>query len=198
MTKFEKEEDQLLQLIDSLFGEVGDNKFDAIYIDPPWEYKGKKPPTNPVGNTKQIESTYYYPTLHMRVLEAFPIRDLCNKNAVLFMWTTTPLLPEALDLAKKWGFKYKTVVTWEKLDKDCMGYWFRVCTEHLIVATVGDVKAFRSMERTCFNEKRRKHSQKPEYFYNLIESVVQGSKLEMFARNKRDGWVSWGNEPNKY
>ena len=84
-----------------------------------------------------------------------------------------------------------------------MGYWFRVCTEHLLVGIKGNVKAFRSMERTLREEPRLSHSRKPQYFRNLISSIRTGSKIELFARPPKDklfedksyeGWDLWGNE----
>ena len=127
-------------------------------------------------------------------IKALDIPSLCDNNCVLFLWSTTPVIQEALEVIKSWGFKYKTMITWQKTNNDCMGYWFRVCTEHLIIAIKGNVKAFRDMERTCYHEKRTKHSKKPEHFYETIERVTKGNRLELFARKKRDGWDSWGNE----
>ena len=113
------------------------------------------------------------------------------------------MIQEAFDVMKSWGFKYKTMITWEKTNNDCMGYWFRVCTEHLLVGIRGKVKAFRNMERTCYHERRLGHSYKPNYFYEIIEDVEMNSmggnkgflnKIELFARRKRIGWDVWGNE----
>jgi N6-adenosine-specific RNA methylase IME4 len=75
-----------------------------------------------------------------------------------------------------------------------MGYWFRVCTEHLLVGVRGKVNSFRSMERTLFETPRGKHSAKPEYSYELIEKVMDGPRLELFSRKPREGWTVWGNE----
>jgi len=169
-------------------------KYDVIYADPPWRYKNISPPCLPEKQPETCLIEYYYPTMKLDEIIKLPIKSLCEKNAVLFLWATTPMIIEALDVIKAWGFKYKTMITWEKTNKDCMGYWFRVCTEHLLVATTGKVRSFRSMERTCHHEPRRKHSQKPEYFRNLIESVCEGEKIELFARQKIEGWDVWGNE----
>lgn len=168
--------------------------YDIIYADPPWRYNNTSPPCLPNKTPESCLFEYYYPTMTYEELKVMPIRSIAKKDAVLFLWATTPNIEQGLSLVKEWGFKYKTMITWEKTNRDCMGYWFRVCTEHLIVAIKGNIKSFRSMERTCYKENRRRHSQKPDYFYSLIESVTQGERLELFARQRRNGWDVFGNE----
>lgn len=169
-------------------------KYSVIYADPPWKYKNTSPPCLPSKAPDTCRIEYYYPTMALEEIKALAVPDLCEKDAVLFLWTTTPAIQEGLEVVRAWGFKYKTMITWEKTNNDCMGYWFRVCTEHLIIAIKGNVKAFRDMERTCYHEKRSKHSKKPEYFYEIIERVTTGERVELFARQKREGWDVWGNE----
>lgn len=169
-------------------------KYSVIYADPPWKYKNTSPPCLPSKSPDTCLFEYYYETMTIDELKKMPISQISNKDCVLFMWSTTPNIEQALELMKAWGFKYKTMITWEKTNNDCMGYWFRVCTEHLIVAIRGNIKSFRSMERTCHREPRRKHSQKPEYFYELIERVTSGERIELFARAGRLGWDAFGNE----
>jgi N6-adenosine-specific RNA methylase IME4 len=126
------------------------------------------------------------------------IKEISEKDCVLFLWGTTPAIEWAFEVMKEWGFKYKTMITWEKTDKDNMGYWFKTCTEFLLIGIKGKVKAFRSKIRNVYREKKGKHSQKPVYFYNLIEEVTIGNKIELFARSRREGWDAWGNEvPNE-
>jgi len=169
-------------------------KYSVIYADPAWKYNNQSPPCLPEKQPDTCKIEYYYPTMTIAEIKALKVPELCEKDCVLFLWATTPAIQEALEVVKAWGFKYKTMITWEKTNKDCMGYWFRVCTEHLIVAVKGNVKAFRDMERTCYHEKRGKHSKKPEHFYETIERVTNGNRIELFARQKREGWDVWGNE----
>lgn len=174
------------------------NKAATILADPPWDYGCKQPTERPRPCVMRGEhpgsATHYYDTIKLADLKAMPIADLAAADSVLFLWATVPLLPEAFEVMKAWGWKYKTILTWHKTNLDCMGYWFRVCTEHLLVGVRGNVKAFRSMERTLMASPRRKHSQKPEIAYNLIEAVSEEPRLELFARTKRVGWRVWGNE----
>ena len=176
----------------------GDTKYDVIYADPPWKYKNVSPPCLPEKQPDTCKIEYYYETMDLQDIKNMPIKNIANKNCVLFLWATTPAIREAFEVVDAWGFKYKTMITWEKTNRDCMGYWFRTCTEHLIVAIRGNVKAFRSMERTCYHEARTKHSQKPQYFYELIEKVTTGKRIELFARRAIEGWDNWGNEAPKH
>ena len=140
----------------------------------------------------------------MKDIKELPVQNITDDKCVLFLWATTPMIQEAFEVMREWGFKYKTMITWEKTNKDCMGYCFRVCTEHLLVGVKGNVKSFRSMERTLHSEPRLGHSKKPQYFRDLINSVTEGKKIELFARNNKnknlfkenslDGWDIWGNE----
>ena len=172
--------------------------FPCIVADPPWNYGCKQPTERPrpcvLRGEHPASVNHYYETMKLPAIKAMPVAELSAEASVLFLWGTTPMLPEAFDVMKAWGWKYKTMVTWHKTNRDCMGYWFRVCTEHLLVGVRGDVKAFRSMERTLLETPRGKHSQKPDAAYRLIESVMPEPRLELFARSKRPGWHSWGNE----
>ncbi len=172
----------------------GGKRYDVIYADPPWHYKNSRPPCLIKKQPQTCGVQHYYDTMRIDEIKNMPIKNIANKNCVLFLWSTTPAIREAFEVVDAWGFKYKTMITWEKTNRDCMGYWFRVCTEHLIIAIKGQIKAFRNMERTCYHEARTKHSKKPEYFYSLIESVTAGNKIELFARQRRAGWYAWGNE----
>lgn len=50
---------------------------------------------------------------------------------------------------------------------------------------------------TWYVAPRGRHSEKPELFMDLIESMSPGPYLELFARRQRLGWDSWGNECRK-
>ena len=171
-------------------------KYQVIYADPPWKYKATNPPCKIEKQPETCSADYYYETMSLSELKELDIKNITDKDCVLFLWATTPAIEDGFELLKSWGFKYKTMITWEKTNKDCMGYWFRVCTEHLLVGVKGNIKAFRSMNRTLYASKRERHSKKPDYFYDLIEEVCQGSKIELFARKKREGWDSMGLEIN--
>jgi N6-adenosine-specific RNA methylase IME4 len=109
-------------------------------------------------------------------------------------------MAQAYQAIAAWGFKAKTILTWNKVDLG-MGDWLRNSTEHAIVAVRGSPVIDPDIARntpTLITEKRREHSRKPEAFFALVESLCPGSKLEMFAREKRVGWTAWGAETEKF
>lgn len=162
-----------------------DGKYDIIYIDPPWQYDNKVP-------SRAIEN--HYPTMSMDELINIdiPAKDDC----VLFMWVTVPFLDTGIDLLRKWNFTYKTCCIWDK-EIIGLGYWFRNQHEILLVGIKGDVSPPMPENRhpSVYQEKRGKHSKKPDYYYEIIENMFpHKSKIEMFARDKRQNWAVWGNQ----
>lgn len=158
-------------------------KYNVIYADPPWSYNDKS------GRDYKYGAANKYSTMTNEDIYKFPVKNITEKNAVLFLWVTVPLLPEGLKTLDHWGFKYKTMLTWRKIMSFGMGYWYRGQTEHLILGVKGNVKAFRMQTANFHQSKAGKHSQKPHYFRELIEKSVKVSfdkpvMLEMFARDR--------------
>ena len=179
-------------------------KYQIIYADPPWRYSNDKPPCKVIKQPETCSVKHYYQTMTIEDIKNLPIKDLSEDNCILFLWATTPNIQEAFRVMDNWGFTYKTMITWEKMNNDCMGYWFRVCTEHLLVGIKGKITSFRSMERTCYHSLRGKHSEKPHYFRDLINKLFPDkTKIELFARKPKGqlfedksfkGWDVFGNE----
>lgn len=169
-------------------------KYQIIYADPPWEYSNKV--TGRInGNQPQGSGAHTkYKTMSMDDLIKLPIKKICHKDCVLFLWATVPLLPEAFLLMRSWGFKYKTMLTWRKIISLGMGWWFRGQTEHLLLGVKGRIKAFRIQRANFIQCKSLKHSEKPEEFRELIDMTNLNPKIELFARKKTKGWDVWGNE----
>jgi N6-adenosine-specific RNA methylase IME4 len=161
--------------------------YNLVYCDPPWRYD--------FAETENRKIENQYPTMS--------IDDICNMtlpnlddNTLLLMWATSPKLLEALKVIEAWGFTYKTHSMWDKVNFG-MGYWFRGQHELLIVATKGKVSPPDTDNRnsSVYVEKRTKHSRKPHFYYDWIEKAFPNTnKIELFSRNKRDGWEVWGNE----
>lgn len=166
------------------------NKYRVIYADPPWQYNDKQD-TEKLGGAGK-----HYPTMSIQELCEMPVKDIAEDNSVLFMWTTSPLLEECFDVIKAWGFKYKTSFVWDKV-KHNMGHYNSVRHEFLLICTRGSCtpdnrKLFDSVQSI---ERTDKHSEKPHEFYDIIEALYQyGNKIELFSRNKRKGWSSFGND----
>lgn len=130
-----------------------------------------------------------------------PAADLAEDNAHLYLWTTNNYMPDALKVMEAWGFTYKTCITWGK-DRFGLGQYFRGQTEHLLFGVRGyvpyklDLEGKRMQGKTYYYHPRTVHSQKPHLFYDIIEHVSTGPYIELFARNLRTGWDSWGNQVN--
>lgn len=163
-------------------------KFRVIYADPPWKYGDQL--TEDYGPTR-----FHYQSMTITELCSMPIADLSEDNAVLFLWTTSPLLFECAPVIKAWGFQYKTSFVWDKI-KHNLGHYNSVRHEFLLVCTRGSCTpdnpklydSVQSIERT-------EHSKKPEEFRQIIETLYKhGSKLELFAREEHEGWECYGNQ----
>lgn len=171
--------------------EVKDKKYRIIYADPPWKYGNAMP-------EYVTEPQDYYLLMNTEDICAMPIKDITEKDAVLFLWSTSPHLPEALEVAKAWGFTYKTTFIWDKI-KHNMGHYNSVRHEILLVCTKGactpDVKR---LFDSVVSEERTEHSKKPNVFREIIETIyTYGNKIELFARESPEGWDVFGNQTNK-
>jgi N6-adenosine-specific RNA methylase IME4 len=143
---------------------------------------------------------------------ALPVGELAADDCVLFLWACWPNLHDALAVIDAWGFEFKTAAfVWTKAhagqlemfrdDADVqvgMGYWTRANTEPCLLATRGKPKRINADVRQAIIEPRRQHSRKPSLVYQRIERLVAGPYVELFARARRIGWDSWGNEPDKF
>jgi N6-adenosine-specific RNA methylase IME4 len=146
----------------------------------------------PLGTTSPAD---YYPAMTIKELCEMPIKNMTEDNAVLFLWVTSPLLDECFEVIKTWGFDYKTSFIWDKV-KHNMGHYSSVRHELLLLCIKGsyplqNIKLYDSV----YSEERSEHSKKPEYYYKMIEDLYPNSnKVELFSRNKREGWSSYGNQ----
>ncbi len=168
-----------------------DAKYRIIYADPPWPYDDTGVTTSPsYGGTK-----WHYPSMTAEELCALPVGAMADADSVLFMWATSPKLPEALRIIEAWGFDYKTSFVWDKV-KHNFGYYNSVRHEFLLIAGRGratpDTKTLYDSVQTI---ERTEHSVKPEEFRAIIDDLYPvGRRIELFARREAAGWERWGNE----
>ena len=135
-----------------------------------------------------------YSTMSLDEICSLDINLISSKDCCLFLWATTPLLPEAFAVMDAWNFKYKTAIYWRKLMSLGMGFWFRGQVEVCLIGVKGNIKAFHSQKPNFIQSKVRKHSQKPDNLYSIIEELDLEPKIELFARQRREGWDAYGNE----
>lgn len=142
----------------------------------------------------------HYPLMKTKEITALApmVQELAEENAHLYLWTTNNFLPDALEVMKAWGFRYVTMVTWMK-NRMGLGQYFRGLTEHCLFGIRGKlpykvVDGKRQQGKTGFFEKKREHSRKPVQMREMIEKVSYPPFIELFARERFDGWDAWGNE----
>ena len=164
------------------------DKYRVIYADPPWNYGNS-------GLDDYGHAERHYPTMSIEELCNLDVPDIIEDNSVLFLWTTSPLLEDSFRLVRAWGFKYKTSFVWNKI-KHNFGYYNSVRHELLLVCTKGSClpdnsKLFNSVQSI----ERKEHSEKPEEFREIIETLyTRGKKIELFSRKQTKGWDAWGNQ----
>ena len=164
--------------------EMPEGIFNVIYADPPWQYSNSGFASSAV---KQYET--------MPTPEICKLKFKMDKNAVLFLWATNPLLGDAFKVISAWGFEYKTNFVWVKKDSGATG-GFYVLGRHelLLIAVKGQMLPFKTFDSVIESQKT-KHSVKPEIVYEFIEAMYPNRAfLELFARQKRKGWTTFGTE----
>jgi N6-adenosine-specific RNA methylase IME4 len=163
----------------------------VILADPPWLY-GDRPPS---GSGAQ----QHYPGMTIDALCKLPVAAHARRDAVLFLWTTAPMLyayPGPREVIDAWGFTPKTGMVWDKVLHG-FGHYVEVKHEHVIIATRGSCTPDRPtpMIPSILVERRSDtHSQKPEGMRRIIERLYDGPYLELFAREKVPNWTCWGND----
>lgn len=182
-------------------------QFGAILADPPWRFKTyNEKGRNRCPDWKRFKSSpaKHYETMSFEDIKALPVGKVVAPDCCLFMWVSWPMLENALELVDAWGFTYKTCAfDWMKPAKSGLpamgcGYWTRANTEPCLLATRGKPKRIHADVRQAILEPRREHSRKPDCVHERIERLVAGPYLELFARQSKPGWVTWGNEPTKF
>lgn len=168
----------------------------VIYADPPWKY-------GDTGATKDGslgKAERHYPGMTIEELCKLPVEAHALPDSVLFMWVTAPMLyenPGPREVIEAWGFKPKTGIVWDKVLGN-FGHYTHVTHEHLIIATRGSCMpdAPTPQPKSVQTERRSEaHSEKPEHFRKLIEKLyIYGPFLELFGREKREGWDVFGND----
>ena len=185
--------------------ELSDKKYNIIYADPPWNLHGinkkgivtsRDSPNNPKYNHLN-----QYQAMSHDEIKKLPVSEIANDDCVLLLWVVDNSLPFVFDIIREWGFVYKTVgFTWVKLTttgKDVfgMGQWTRNNPETCLLATKGTPKRINFGIRQLQRYKVREHSRKPDEFRDEIVKLCGDiPRIELFARQKTEGWDVWGNE----
>lgn len=178
-------------------------KYQIIYADPPWFYNkrnlfgkdGKR-------NNFAWGATNHYPVMKTKDICALSISNFADENCILFLWATFPRLVDAIEVIKSWGFEYKTVgFVWVKTMKngqvrmDGLGNYTMSNAEVCLIATKGKVHRENTGVKQIVLSQKSKHSEKPaEVRDRIVKLMGNIPRIELFARQKIEGWDVWGNE----
>ena len=163
--------------------------FRTILADPPWT-QGMSGQWKKHKAAKKLP----YPTMTLDEICAMPVGELAAEDCHLWLWTTNSHIEAGFQVMRSWGFKYLAPVHWVK--PSGIGNYFVHRTQTVL---------FGYRKRCRFDGARyrpniietglpKRHSEKPEETYALIESISQTPRLELFARRNRPNWTTWGNE----
>ena len=198
-------DDELGEKVKALEGAIAqkqlafpDRQFEAVLFDPPWQYNLRK-------SDKTHRNRIPYPSMSLNEIKNLPIPTLAKPDSYIFMWVTKDYLPDSFWLFSHWGVEFKQVITWVKTTKDgckirfTTGHWLRNACEYCLIGIKGKPKALTTRGvadlPNAFHHPIMDHSQKPPFIHELIERFIpEGERLELFAREKRDGWQQWGGE----
>lgn len=165
-------------------------KYSIIYADPPWDYCGNK-------MSSGSSAAGHYNTMKLPELKALKVAHICEDDALIFMWTSSPHLEQALELMRAWSFKFATVgFVWEKQRKNPGFYTMSQC-EMCLIGKRGKIPSPRGSRNVpqFHSELRGQHSAKPAIIRDRIDAMFPTQmKLEMFARTSTPGWDVFGNE----
>lgn len=199
-----------------MFSHLQKRHYAAIVADPPWHFRART--ALQVGNwTSRRDAEKHYPVMGLEDIKAMPVRDIAAKDAHLFIWTTGPCLRQTFEVIEAWGFRYSAVAfTWVKLKRsfDAMqlrvlptlesdlhvglGLTTRKNAEFCLLARRGNARRIAKNVREIILSPVREHSRKPDEVYGRVQQYCAGPYLELFSRQSRQGWETWGNEATKF
>lgn len=176
----------------------GNKKYQIIYADPPWKYNSR-------ANHKtrfRGGACGHYDLMPMEDIKKIPIGSIADTNCALFLWCTFPYLDEQIQLFKHWGFRYRTLgFSWIKTNPKNgkpffgVGYYAKSNAEVCLMGMRGQLKTKSNRVSSVVISPREEHSKKPDEVRNrIVELFGDVPRIELFARQKTEGWDVWGNE----
>jgi N6-adenosine-specific RNA methylase IME4 len=187
--------------------------YGAIAVDPASKFSSYTSIQSQNWNSRR-DNERHYEVMGYEALAALPVKELAAPSGChLFIWTSGPFLPQALELIKAWGFKFSTrCFTWLKTRRDWevgdpllesdfhigLGLTVRHQTEFVLLARRGNCRRQAKDVRELIIAPRREHSRKPDEFFRRIEKYCEGPYCELFSRERRPNWDCWGLEVDKF
>ena len=176
-------------------------QYRCIVVDPPWDQGKTGVRTVRPNQGRDLD----YPTMTLMEIADVGVPDWAADNAFLWLWATNgrsrssglPILQQAFELMNRWGFRYYTMLTWDKGNGVCPFGPYQITTEHCLFGYRGKFSTPRNsmgQSKTLFSERSKRHSEKPTILYNYIINHFPGPRLDVFARRRHYGFDVWGNE----
>ena len=181
--------------------------YGTIAADPAWQFSSwTDERKSRAANVRQKGlSERHYAVMPMHEIRRLPVGELAAKRSALFLWAVDCMLPQAIEIGEGWGFRFKTIAfTWIKTNRTKPGYciglghWTRGNPESCLLFTRGSPRRQSASVRQLIVSHRREHSRKPPEVLERIEALLPGPRLEMFCREPRPGWDSWGNQVGRF
>jgi len=164
----------------------------TMVIDPPWEIE--KIPRKVRPNQKEMD----YKMMSVEEIKKFPLRKFVSKSGShVYLWTTHKHLPDAFGVLKAWGVNYQCLLTWIKPVGVTPFSWM-YSTELVLFGQIGNLSLIEKGKRLDFKGKAREHSRKPDEFYELVKRVSPEPRIDIFSREKRAGFDSYGYEVGQF
>ncbi len=173
-------------------------RFRTIIADPPWGFEN----WSEKGEAKNPSA--HYDCLPLDQIKALNVSHIAAPDCLLMLWATAPLLPEAIETMRAWGFTYKTFAPWAKQSKTGRkwafgpGYILRSAAEIVLIGTLGRPPIRSRATRNLIVAPVREHSRKPDDQYTMAEAIGAPPYAELFSRSSREGWEAWGKEIGKF
>lgn len=169
-----------------------EGRYRTIVIDPPW------PIEKILREVRPNQVLLDYPTMTVEEIEALPVPELAYEDGChIYLWTTHKYLPRAFKVLDTWGANYECLLTWVK-NVGITPFSWMYSTEHCLFARIGNLPLLKLGKRLDFQAKVREHSRKPDEFYNLVKEVSPEPRIDMFSREKREGFTQYGNELDRF
>lgn len=193
--KKEVKKQERAEHIETVRQDIAENKYtppsglyNVIVIDPPWPYGTEYDP-----NGRRVANPY--PEMSLEEIEAIQLP--AAENCILWLWTTHKFMRHSFRLLDTWGFRDVSILTWVK-NRMATGSWLRSQSEFCIMAVKGKPLINLSNQTTVLHGELREHSRKPDSFYEMVDGLCVGFKLDWFARESRSGWAVFGAEQEKF
>ena len=182
----------------TLYKNLPEQKYNTLVIDPPWQIATMGTRTVVASRRNHNQGPVPYEMLTLEEIKQFPLRNLANDGAHVYLWTTNSMLPVAFEVLEAWGVHYHLTMPLVKKSgvAPCNGYV--AGAEFCLLGFAGrPMQSFRSVGKLNWlltSPRPHSHSRKPDEFYDLVEEMSPGPYIDLFGRQRRPNWDSWGDE----